>query len=76
MSDGATFSAMAAAALETIEDFHDFDDDRAIAWAYAEIERLRATLEHIANVKIPYCDSYTKANEIREVARKAVGEVL
>ena len=71
MSDNEQFNAMVRASIEAIEDFHDFDDDRAIVWASSEIDRLRKV---IANTKIPYSDGYTIATEMRKLSKNAIGE--
>jgi len=74
MSDNEQFNAMVRASIEAIEDFHDFDDDRAIVWASSEIDRLRKVLNRIANTKIPYSDGYTIATEMRKLSKNAIGE--
>ena len=72
MSDNEQFNAMVRASIEAIEDFHDFDDDRAIVWASSEIDRLRKV---IANTRIhPYSDGYTVATEMRKLSKNAIGE--
>lgn len=74
MTNREWFEKRALAAKDCIQDLNDDKEERALAWAFDELNKLRSALESIAEMKIPYCDGYDVACSMREEARDALNE--